>query len=276
MSARLRALAQQTLAVIDAGEYVAPSGRTVRIDDAIRKAVAGTRIYGPDPLWPTGVPAAVPGRTTRFEVTGESSLAAARRLLRADRPAGVLNFASARHPGGGFLNGARAQEESLCRASALYACLLRARAYYEYHRRHRDALYSDRVIFSPLVPVFRDDRGILLEEPYEVSFLTAAAPNAGVIAREMPEALAQIPMALQARSAQVLAVAAHEGVQQLVLGAWGCGVFQNSPPDVARAFYTHLGRGGAFADRFASVVFAILDPRPDSPTRAAFDDVFSR
>jgi uncharacterized protein (TIGR02452 family) len=91
-----------------------------------------------------------------FEVTGESSLEAARRLT---GPVAVLNFASARNPGGGFLNGAQAQEEALCRASALYTCLLQARGFYDHHRAHRDPFYTDRVIHSPAVPVFRDDKG---------------------------------------------------------------------------------------------------------------------
>ena len=275
MSARLRALAYQTVAIVEAGAYVAPSGRTVRIDEAVRAARQGTRLFGPDPIVVTPRPAAASETMTQLEVTDESSLSAAWRLLQeVETPVGVLNFASARHPGGGFLNGARAQEESLCQASALYACLLQVPEYYEHHRRHRDAFYSDRVIFSPQVPVFRDDRGRLLEEPYCVSFLTAAAPNAGVIARDQPEAVAQIPAALRARSAQVLAVAEQAGLQRLVLGAWGCGVFQNSPREVAQAFRTHLGPNGRFAQRFARVVFAILDARQDAPTRAAFRSVF--
>jgi uncharacterized protein (TIGR02452 family) len=98
----------------------------------------------------------------------------------------VLSFASARHPGGGFLISASAQEERLCRASALYACLSACLQSYEYHRVHSDPFYSDRVIYSPAVPVFRTDRGTLLDNPYTVSFITSAAPNAGVIRRSLP------------------------------------------------------------------------------------------
>lgn len=44
---------------------------------------------------------------------------------------GVLNFASAKNPGGGILNGAMAQEESLAASSGLYGTQLRNKAYYE-------------------------------------------------------------------------------------------------------------------------------------------------
>jgi uncharacterized protein (TIGR02452 family) len=234
----------------------------------------GTRLYGPDPL---PLEPAFPNNMarTRVEVTGETSLDAARRLLRENsNSVGVLNFASARNPGGGFLNGANAQEESLCRASALYACLLAAPGYYEHHRIARTPLYSDRVIFSPFVPVFRNDLGDLLDEPYLVSFLTSPAPNAGVIARDKPTAVKEIAPALESRCAQVLAVAAREGVQRLVLGAWGCGVFQNTPTQVAHAFNTHLQAGGRFAERFTHVVLAVFDPRPGAPNRLAFEREF--
>lgn len=103
-------------------------------------------MYGPGPVL---VPSA-PGLDTVVEVTGESSTEAARRL--ADAPVAVLNFASARNPGGGYLNGAQAQEEALCRASALYTCLLEAREFYDHHRADRDPLYSDRVIHTPASP----------------------------------------------------------------------------------------------------------------------------
>ncbi|MET8783996.1 TIGR02452 family protein [Streptomyces sp. NPDC004589] len=271
MSARLRGIAQQTESIVAAGGYGTSSGRTVTIAAAVDAARAGTRMFGPDPVRTPQVAAV----GTRFEVTGESSLEAARRLVgRSGDPSAVLNFASARNPGGGFLNGAQAQEEALCRSSALYACLREVKEFYDHHRAHRDPFYSDRVIHSPGVPVFRDDRGRLLDEPYPVGFLTSPAPNAGVVLRRSPERAGELPGALVARAERVLETAAASGYRRLVLGAWGCGVFRNDPAQVAGAFRTLLV-GGRFEGHFGDIVFAVLDRTPGATTRAAFTEAFA-
>ncbi|WKX73931.1 TIGR02452 family protein [Streptomyces sp. XD-27] len=272
MSARLRQIAKETEGIVAAGRYTAPGGGEVVIAETVAAARAGTRGYGPGPV---AYEPAAPARATAFEVTAESSLAAARRLVReVSGTVGVLNFASARNPGGGFLNGAQAQEEALCRSSALYTCLRQVPEFYAAHRADPSPFYSDRVIHSPAVPVFRDDRGELLAAPYTVGFLTSPAPNAGVIARRDPAAVARIPAVLASRAGRVLDVAAAHGYRALVLGAWGCGVFQNDPAQVAAAFAGELTGAGRFAGRFERVVFAVLDRRTDSPTRAAFADAF--
>ncbi|GHI98704.1 TIGR02452 family protein [Streptomyces olivaceus] len=267
MSARLRGIAQQTEQIVAAGSYRAPDGREVPVGAAVERAREGTRMHGPESVAP-GPYAAV---RTVFEVTGESSLEAARRL---GGEVAVLNFASARNPGGGYLNGAQAQEEALCRASALYTCLLRAREFYDHHRAHRDPFYTDRVIHSPGVPVFRDDRGSLLDEPYTAGFLTSAAPNAGVVLRTAPQRASALPAALTARAERVLETAAAHGYRRLVLGAWGCGVFRNDPAQVAGAFRTLLGPGGRFAGAFERVAFGILDRTPRGTVREAFARAF--
>ncbi|GHA87496.1 TIGR02452 family protein [Streptomyces termitum] len=268
MSARLRETARHTEEIVASGAYTAPDGRTVSLAEDLAAALAGTRLYGPEPVPAT--PST--GRAGRIEVTGESSLAAARRMTAADpgSPVAVLNFASARNPGGGYLNGAQAQEEALCRSSALYATLLRAPAYYEHHRADRDTFYTDRVIHSPRVPVFRDDRGDLLTTPFTVGFLTSPAPNAGVIHRTAPERAHLIPAALASRAERVLETAVAGGYRRIVLGAWGCGVFRNDPAQVAGAFHALLTGEGRFAGHFDEVVFGVLDRGRGTPTLAAF------
>ncbi|MFJ4535291.1 TIGR02452 family protein [Streptomyces tibetensis] len=271
MSARLRGIARETEQIVAAGAYRAPDGREVSIAAELRAAREGTRLYGPEPV-PVPADRVTAGRTTLIEVTGESSLEAARRL---GGHVAVLNFASARNPGGGYLNGAQAQEEALCRASALYACLTGVRAFYDHHRAHRDPFYTDRVIHSPAVPVFRDDRGGLLPEPYTAGFLTSPAPNAGVVLRTAPERAHELPRVLAVRAERVLETAAAHGYRRLVLGAWGCGVFRNDPAQVARAFRTLLGPGGRFANTFEHVVFGVLDRTRDRAVLGAFVEAFS-
>ncbi|MFH9547985.1 TIGR02452 family protein [Streptomyces sp. NPDC017435] len=292
MSARLRGIARETEEIVEAGSYRASGGREVFLGAAIEAARAGTRMLGPGPVQVPASPSApspAPSRgdtvaggeaggnrlagRTFVEVTGESSLEAARRLARSG-PVAVLNFASARNPGGGYLNGAQAQEEALCRASALYTCLLEAREFYDHHRAHRDPFYTDRVIHSPAVPVFRDDRGRLLDEPYGAGFLTSAAPNAGVVLRTAPQRASEIPRALAVRAGRVLETAAAHGYRRLVLGAWGCGVFRNDPAQVAGAFRALLGLGGRFERTFDHVVFGVLDRTPGSAVLGAFRTAF--
>jgi uncharacterized protein (TIGR02452 family) len=259
----LRAMAAETMAIIEAGGYRSPGGREVRIAASARAAVAGTRLYLPAERIPASP---LPDDTAApvTEVTNETSLSAARRL---GADTACLVFASAKNAGGGFLSGAQAQEESIARASALYPCQKAAAEFYDFHRRQGDLRYSDQVIYSPGVPVFRADDGGLLDEPYPVSFLTAAAPNLGAIVASQPAAAASVPDVLAARAERVLAVAAAHGHRKLVLGAWGCGVFRNDPAVVAAAFAARLARARG---RFDHVIFAVLDRQRGAPTHAAF------
>ena len=258
MSSRLRAIASDTVAICDRGHYETTAGKV-----EITVHAASTRLHRPEE--PLSLPAQ--GKAPRIDVTNESALEAAKRL---GGEIAALVFASARNPGGGFLNGAQAQEESIARSSALYPHLLEAGDFYAYHRNHVDLTYSDRVIHSPDVPVFRDDKGELLAAPYPVSFLTAAAPNRAAVERNQPERAAGIPAILHRRAARVLEVAAAHGHRRLVLGAWGCGVFGNDPVTVAAAFRA------ALQDKryFDHVIFAILDRQHGTPTLAAFADSF--
>ncbi|MEV0646725.1 TIGR02452 family protein [Phytomonospora sp. NPDC050363] len=258
MSGRLREIARRTVEIAEAGCYETPSGRTMDID--VAGAVRETRCHEPgDSPRPSGSRA-----EPVVEVTAESTLEAARRLA---PDVAALVFASAKNPGGGFLGGAQAQEEAVARSSGLYPCLLTQPEFYAFHRAQGDLRYSDRVIHSPAVPVFRDDKGRLLEEPYEASFLTSAAPNLGAVERNTPHLAASVPEVLRRRAERVLTVAAAHGHRVLVLGAWGCGVFRNDPAVVAGAF----AQGLAAVPYFDRVVFGIYG---GGAALEAFEGVF--
>ncbi len=154
---------------------------------------------------------------------------------------------------------------------SLYACLL-GREMYEHHRPTRGGMYTAWVIYSPGVPVIRDEAGALLRDPFEVSFLTSPAPNAGVVLERDPSRRPEITEAMRERIDKVLAVAAHHGHDALVLGAWGCGVFRNDPTEVAGLFGEALE--GRFAGAFARVVFAVLDSSEERRFIGPFDRRF--
>jgi uncharacterized protein (TIGR02452 family) len=257
------ALGKQAMRIMESGEYVAPSGATVSIRAALDAAIAGTIDFPPD----RQTPARGGTHTTVFEARNETTLAAAFRLLDEGLEPAALNFASAKNPGGGFLGGARAQEESLARASGLWASIERSPMYAHHRARHHDAFYTDWVIYSPRA-VFRDDRGDLLEEPRPVSLLTCPAVNAGVVLSRDRAQRSAIRAAMTARATRVLGVALEQGHDTLVLGAWGCGVFKNDPEEVAEIFAAALS--GPFHGAFRRVAFAVLDSTEDETQLGPF------
>ena len=270
-------LAEETLAILDAGRYEV-AGRTVDIAETIRECITGTRYFEPEELARirdevTGRPN--PGFETRFEVVNETTLSGAAELAETSQTGrvGVLNFASAKNPGGGFLGGSQAQEESLARSSALYRSQLECPEFYEHHRDNRSLLYSHRIIYSPGCPVIRDDAGDLLASPYQVDFFTCPAPNAGAVRRNQPDRAGEITTVLHERIILFLGLAAHLDVTDLVLGAWGCGVFRNDPATVAEGFRDALCREDLFAGRFRRVRFSVLD-RPGGTTVGVFEEAF--
>jgi uncharacterized protein (TIGR02452 family) len=272
----LKGIAKETLAIIDRGNYVTRNGATVDVGAPIRGAIDGTLLYRPDDF-PSLWPRIAPGTTTpRIEVTTETTAAAGRRLVAREGAAHVvaLNFASAKNPGGGFIGGAKAQEEDLARCSALYSCLVTKRDYYDVNRAFTSMLYTDHMIYSPAVPFFRDEQLELLDEPFMLSIITAPAPNAGEALARDEHCGPDIRATLEARALKVLAVAAAHGHRVVVLGAWGCGVFRNDPGQVARAFATALD-DERLRGAFDRVVFAVYD-RGGGRNIAAFEKQFGR
>jgi uncharacterized protein (TIGR02452 family) len=263
------AIAADTLEILKRGSYIAPSGRTVSIHSDLERSVRASALWTPEAL--RDLEPQMQEFDMTLEVTGETTLEEARRRS-SEGAVLCLNFASAKNPGGGFLGGAQAQEESLARSSGLYPTLTAHPEFYGFHRAQNDLLYSHRMIYSPGVPVFRDDAGELLEEPYLASFIPSAAPNAGAMAINQPASLERVPAVLLERAGLVLRLAAHVGARRLVLGAWGCGVFRNDPETVAGVFAHWLE--GEYAHAFEHVTFAVYDRSKDQATLEAFRRAF--
>ena len=253
------AIAAETVRATEDGFYRLPSGRRVDIAAQLEAAKQGTVLYRPGEGPRAGKLDPDERARPGIEVARETTLAAARRLVAEDpdRDVFALNFASAKNPGGGFLGGSQAQEESLARASGLYACLMTQWDYYEENRAFGSCLYTDHMIYSPQVPVFRDDDDELLEEPVPVSFLTAPAVNAGVVRQKERRNAGKIESTMLRRMRMLLSVAASHKYRAIVLGAWGCGVFRNDADEVASWFRRVLIHEN-FAGYFDQITFAIV------------------
>ena len=164
----------------------------------------------------------------------------------------VHNFASASNPGGGVVKGSGAQEECLCRCSGLYFCLNKPKmwsGFYTPHRNAHDPIHNDDIIYTPGITVFKTDESIpkLMDENdwYQVNVITCAAPNL----RSRPANLyntgdgkkavvlrdSELLALHEKRLRRILDVAVSEGNDTIILGAFGCGAFENNPEVVARA-----------------------------------------
>lgn len=255
----------EAVAIGESGQYRTSSGKKVEIIDQITRAVEGTISYPPETSVGEG---GIGQNQTVLEVENETTLSAGRRLLREGLNPVIFNFASATSPGGGFLRGARAQEEYLARSSCLYECL-RTNPMYRYHRAYNDPLYSDYVIYSPQVPVIRDDAGHLLSEPCAIGIITSPAVCAKKVTEDRSH---EIEPAMWSRILKVLAVGLRHGHNSIVLGAWGCGAFGNDSHDIAELFHRALNEN--FMGTYQKVVFAIVDWSTDSRFIGPFERVF--
>ncbi len=265
-----RDIASNTLTILEKGTYQTSNGE-VSIESELQHAVAQTRLFTPDDLRALSIE--TPITESYIEVMNETSLQGAKRLYDKGlfKRVMVLNFASAKNAGGGFLRGAQAQEETLARSSGLYVSLQQCPDYYDYHRRvDKSLLYSDHMIYSPACPVFKQDNGRLLDAPYYVDFITSPAPNRSAITRNDPKSLGKLEAVFAQRVHYMLTLAAHQQADALVLGAWGCGVFGNQPEQVASLFANELLDNGAFANTFRHISFSI----PENPKLAANTTAF--
>lgn len=195
------------------------------------------------------------------------------------KPILVLNLANAVHPGGGVRKGAKAQEEDLCRKSSLILSLESdtARKYYNYNSNLHTRMGSDAVMITPKVEIIRDDKGNLLDDSVIVSVMTCAAPDLRFGKEGMNDQKYQ--ELVYNRVAGMLKVAAHLGYTVLILGAFGCGAFDNDAHVVSDIFYKVLKEfdydGMQAKDFFRRIDFAVMDHSKDQYNFKEFSRNFS-
>jgi len=257
-------IAKETIQICKDKQYTAPSGQIVDISKQLENAIQNTVLYRPDDIPTTSAL----NKSPIIEVVNETTANAAVRLLgQGKQKVAALNFASARNQGGGFLSGAVAQEEDLCRCSGLYPCLKSKPIFYNEKILCDHCFYTDHIIYSPDVPFFRDDSNNFLEQPFDLSIISSPAPNLRG-AEEIDEA--QLIEVIFERARKILKIAALHEHETIILGAWGCGAFGNDPILVATIFEEALKD----VPHFSHVCFAVYDVRTPPELFNTFVKIF--
>ena len=213
----------------------------------ISKCVRNTTIYSANHIF---LSAKSRNIKTGIKVTDSDTVNAAFKFY--EGKTAILNFASYKNPGGMFLKGSSAQEESLCHASFLYNVLREMKEYYAWNKEHLNkALYLNRALYSPDIIFFNKDK------VRKIDVITCAAPNYSADYKYCNVPKEENFRVFKDRIRFVLEIAAENHVDTLILGAYGCGVFGQDPSECARIFKDFLY--GEFQNIFDMVCFAIIE-----------------
>lgn len=250
-------LAETTLRIIKTGTYEV-NGKVITVREEIGDCVFDTKTWSPEALDILLKEQSAPDKPeARISVMHGSTIEAILHY-QDDLKTAVLNFASAKNPGGGFMGGAIAQEESLARSSSLYASQTKDTTLYDFNKKQSSFLYSDYMIYSPGVVFWMNDGGEFLESPVLVDVITSPAPNRGAMLQHgRKKEIEELETVFKQRMDKLFALAKKQGVERLILGAWGCGVFRNDYEDVASYFYEVINQ--KYRNSFKEIVFAIYD-----------------
>lgn len=179
---------------------------------------------------------------------------------------GILNYASAKYPGGGFLNGAMAQEEGMAYCSNLYLAQ-KGSPYYATNRNFKKATYRDNMILST-VTFFKDGDFNLVKTPVTTNVLTCPAVNMREV-RNRGEDEKWASEVMYNRMKMILDLLSYCGYKAIVLGPFGCGVFDNDAREIAHNWADLL------PDYSFEKVYMLLPGSPQHYNNRVFLEVFS-
>jgi len=256
------------------GKYQTPSGLVVDFSSDLAKAVAKTEVMSISDVAPEIKTSELKVAPTTYGLSKQTTMEAFVKLHTPTNHVAMLIFASATSPGGGMLNGSVSQEESNCYDSALYHILSSSAAtsFYKKNTSSANKMYENQLIWSPNVPIHRQTVGTTnttMEKYLLGSFITCAAVNNRLKLKGAVKtwaALCEKTMKLRIRG--VLECAARNHVDTLILGAFGCGVFENDPKMIARLFREVLLEPSF---TFKHVEFALRDSSPGQECFTAFE-----
>ena len=276
-----RRVAGETLKVIENGyyKYCNEDNQQITVDISIMldNAIKNTITYQPDET-PIDIEQ-FPKRfeETEIELVKNTTLEACydeyTEQKEDNMKIAALNFASAKKPGGGFINGAKAQEESIARASGLYECINDSNMYEVNNEDNNFCLYSHHMIISEDVPIFRNDDNEFLPNAYPITILTVPAVNSGeALKLGINEEI--IEKTMISRMDRMFSVAVKHQLDTIVLGSWGCGVFGGDLDMVSRNFLNMIFN--KYYGYFNKIIFAVLSDKDYSIFEGQIDYQISK
>lgn len=152
-----------------------------------------------------------------------------------------LIFANAVTPGGGYLSGSKAQEESICRSSMLFETLQKQKDFYIYNKEKYTPLHTDRMMYIHNVPIIRDDNLEYLDNYKTASFISSPAVNRRIALGKVCTD-EDVDYVMNKRIEKILTLAVSKNPEVIVLGAYGCGVFGCDREKVFDIFEKHIRR----------------------------------
>lgn len=254
----LLGIANQNRAIFEKGSYML-NGELVKLHMSQLK----TRVYDKKPDIKIKN-----NYNTIITVTNNDSITEC--LIGDDSKTVVLNFASYKYPGGGYLTGSKAQEECLCRQTTLYPELEKQVKWYDNHRRNlNNGLYGNDTALTENVEIIRNSNNELINSNKFIGIITSAAVNAKTVRRFKPQLENKINECMLERLDTIMAVAYVNDYETLILGAYGCGVFGNKVKDVAEMCKELLSN--KYKGAFKKVAFPIYG---NIDNLKVFKDVF--
>jgi uncharacterized protein (TIGR02452 family) len=151
----------------------------------------------------------------------------------------ILNMANAKTPGGGWRNGAGAQEESLFRRTNYLHSLIDPQ---RLGSKKRYPLPEFGGVYSPGVLSFRANEAsgyAFLPAPEPYSFIAAAAinrPRLVQVSRGRKRLEPKSASKTKRKLGAVLSIGLDHGHDAIILSAFGCGAFKNPPEQIAEIF----------------------------------------
>jgi uncharacterized protein (TIGR02452 family) len=240
---------EDTINIFKAGQYTLKDGTTVKLDKTkMEHSIKNTKKTTTRELSEKMKEFKNPNKKTQVLVVEADSFEAALVLSNKKHKVGVLNMASFKNPGGGYKNGAGAQEESLFRRTNLHECLLEK----DY------PIKFNELIFTPEVTVIKKSefsKYNLLPKPEYLDIITCPAIKLYDYGQKFTFKEKQI---VSTKIDMIFEAAIVNGDTSLVLGLFGAGAYKNDPNEVSALFKQALKKYDGYFDY---IVFAIIDDK---------------